>query len=118
MVNKCCQSNRLAKSNWFSRIFTVMYCKGYLYGISLLELSIRQYLPLCLSQVYVDIPGGLNLSLSLPLVIGTIPLHAFPNRTSSISSYCSSISWPERPEGTTYYCVWSVCTVCLCVLPC
>ncbi|MEQ2190946.1 Arrestin domain-containing protein 3 [Xenoophorus captivus] len=54
-------------------------------------------------MVYVDIPGGLNLSLSLPLVIGTIPLHACATRTSSISSNCSSVSWmglSERPEGT------------------
>lgn len=53
-------------------------------------------------QVYVDVPGGLNLSLSLPLVIGTIPLHACATRTSSISSNCSSLSWlglQERPEG-------------------
>ncbi|XP_056288957.1 arrestin domain-containing protein 3-like isoform X3 [Pseudoliparis swirei] len=45
--------------------------------------------------VYVDVPGGLNLSLSLPLVIGTIPLHA-----------CSALSWlglPERPEAPPSY---------------
>lgn len=56
---------------------------------------------LCL-QVYVDVPGGLNLSLSLPLVIGTIPLHTCATRTSSISSNCSTLSWlglQERPEG-------------------
>lgn len=50
----------------------------------------------------MDVPGGLNLSLSLPLVIGTIPLHACATRTSSISSNCSSLSWlglQERPEG-------------------
>lgn len=56
-------------------------------------------------QVYVDVPGGLNLSLSLPLVIGTIPLHACASRTSSISSNSSNsstMSWlglQERPEG-------------------
>lgn len=52
-------------------------------------------------QVYVDIPGAINLSLNLPLVIGTIPLHPFGSRTSSVSSQCS-MSWlglPERPEG-------------------
>lgn len=57
-------------------------------------------------MVYVDIPGGLNLSLSLPLVIGTIPLHACATRTSSISSNCSSGSWmglPERPEAPPSY---------------
>lgn len=55
------------------------------------------------AQVYVDIPGAINLSLNLPLVIGTIPLHPFGSRTSSVSSQCS-MSWlgmglPERPEG-------------------
>uniref|UniRef100_A0A1A8MH78 Arrestin domain-containing protein 3 n=1 Tax=Nothobranchius pienaari TaxID=704102 RepID=A0A1A8MH78_9TELE len=57
-------------------------------------------------MVYVDIPGGLNLSLSLPLVIGTIPLHACSTRTSSISSNCSSVSWlglSERPEAPPSY---------------
>lgn len=56
--------------------------------------------------VYVDVPGGLNLSLSLPLVIGTIPLHACATRTSSISSNCSTLSWlglPERPEAPPSY---------------
>ncbi|XP_062340167.1 arrestin domain-containing protein 3b [Osmerus eperlanus] len=56
--------------------------------------------------VYVDVPGGLNLSLSLPLVIGTIPLHGFSSRTSSISSQCSDSSWlglPERPEAPPSY---------------
>lgn len=64
-------------------------------------------------QVYVDIPGGLNLSLSLPLVIGTIPLHACTTRTSSISSNCSTLSWlglPERPEG--------MCCKCRCLHAC
>lgn len=47
----------------------------------------------------------MNLSLNLPLVIGTIPLHPFGSRTSSVSSQCSmTMSWlglalPERPEG-------------------
>lgn len=55
-----------------------------------------------LPQVYVDVPGGLNLSVSLPLVIGTIPLNTCASRTSSISSNCSTLSWlglQERPEG-------------------
>jgi hypothetical protein len=53
----------------------------------------------------VDIPGAMDLLLSLPLVIGTIPLHPFGSRTSSVSSQCSmSMNWlalalPERPEG-------------------
>uniref|UniRef100_A0A3Q3BJG4 Arrestin domain-containing protein 3 n=1 Tax=Kryptolebias marmoratus TaxID=37003 RepID=A0A3Q3BJG4_KRYMA len=57
-------------------------------------------------RVYVDIPGGLNLSLTLPLVIGTIPLHACSTRTFSFSSNCSSVSWlglPERPEAPPSY---------------
>ncbi|KAM9734919.1 arrestin domain-containing protein 3-like [Menidia menidia] len=54
--------------------------------------------------VYVDVPGGLNLSLTLPLVIGTIPLHACASRTSSISS-SGSAGWllPERPEAPPSY---------------
>lgn len=60
-------------------------------------------------QVYVDIPGAMNLYLNLPLVIGTIPLHPFGSRTSSVSSQCSmTMSWlgmalPERPEGKELY---------------
>ncbi|XP_068608933.1 arrestin domain-containing protein 3-like [Brachionichthys hirsutus] len=56
--------------------------------------------------VYVDVPGGLNLSLSLPLVIGTIPLHACTSRTSSISSNCSTLNWlglQETPEAPPNY---------------
>ncbi|XP_068191595.1 arrestin domain-containing protein 3-like isoform X3 [Antennarius striatus] len=56
--------------------------------------------------VYVDVPGGLNLSLSLPLVIGTIPLHACTSRTSSISSNCSTLNWlglQETPEAPPSY---------------
>nr|XP_046243037.1 arrestin domain-containing protein 3a isoform X1 [Scatophagus argus] len=58
-------------------------------------------------MVYVDIPGAINLSLNLPLVIGTIPLHPFGSRTSSVSSQCS-MSWlglglPERPEAPPSY---------------
>ncbi|XP_028828576.1 arrestin domain-containing protein 3b isoform X2 [Denticeps clupeoides] len=60
-------------------------------------------------MVYVDIPRAINLSLSLPLVIGTIPLHPFGSRTSSISSQCSmTMNWlgitlPERPEAPPSY---------------
>ncbi|XP_037548395.1 arrestin domain-containing protein 3-like [Nematolebias whitei] len=56
--------------------------------------------------VYIDVPGGLNLSLSLPLVIGTIPLHTSSPRSFSISSNCSPVSWlglPERPEAPPSY---------------
>uniref|UniRef100_A0A672K2M2 Arrestin domain-containing protein 3 n=2 Tax=Sinocyclocheilus grahami TaxID=75366 RepID=A0A672K2M2_SINGR len=58
-------------------------------------------------MVYVDIPGAMNLSLNLPLVVGTIPLHPFGSRTSSVSSQCSmTMSWlglPERPEAPPAY---------------
>ncbi|XP_048839066.1 arrestin domain-containing protein 3a isoform X2 [Brienomyrus brachyistius] len=58
-------------------------------------------------MMYVDIPGAINLSLNLPLVIGTIPLHPFGSRTSSVSSQCS-MTWlgmalPERPEAPPSY---------------
>ncbi|XP_051876183.1 arrestin domain-containing protein 3-like isoform X2 [Pristis pectinata] len=59
--------------------------------------------------VYVDIPGAMNLTLNLPLVIGTIPLHPFGSRTSSVSSQCSmnlnwlSLALPERPEAPPSY---------------
>ncbi|KAK7120924.1 hypothetical protein R3I94_020794 [Phoxinus phoxinus] len=56
-------------------------------------------------MVYVDIPRAVNLTLNLPLVIGTIPLHSFGSRTSSVSSQCS-MSWlglPERPEAPPSY---------------
>ncbi|KAI7793458.1 arrestin domain-containing protein 3b [Triplophysa rosa] len=55
--------------------------------------------------VYVDIPRAVNLTLNLPLVIGTIPLHPFGSRTSSVSSQCS-MGWlglPERPEAPPSY---------------
>ncbi|KAM9546362.1 arrestin domain-containing protein 3-like isoform 2-T4 [Salvelinus alpinus] len=60
-------------------------------------------------MVYVDIPGAMNLSLNLPLIIGTIPLHPVGSRTSSVSSQCSmTMSWlgmalPERPEAPPSY---------------
>ncbi|XP_043926022.1 arrestin domain-containing protein 3-like isoform X2 [Protopterus annectens] len=62
-----------------------------------------------LLMVYVDIPGAMNLFLNLPLVIGTIPLHQFGSRTSSVSSQCSmNVNWlslalPERPEAPPSY---------------
>ncbi|NXF91891.1 ARRD3 protein, partial [Eubucco bourcierii] len=60
-------------------------------------------------MVYVDIPGAMDLFLNLPLVIGTIPLHPFGSRTSSVSSQCSmNMNWlgltlPERPEAPPSY---------------
>ena len=63
-------------------------------------------LPCCLlsPQVCVDIPGTSKLLLELPLVIGTIPLHPFGSRTSSVSSqYSVNLEWlstiPEQLEG-------------------
>lgn len=59
-----------------------------------------------LSQVCVDVPGTSKLSLELPLVMGTIPLHPFGSRTSSVSSqYSANMEWlrmaiPEQPERT------------------
>lgn len=59
----------------------------------------------CVSwQVCVDIPGTSKLLLELPLVIGTIPLHPFGSRTSSVSSqYSVNLDWlstiPEQLEG-------------------
>lgn len=56
-------------------------------------------------QVCVDIPGTSKLLLELPLVIGTIPLHPFGSRSSSVGSHASFLlDWglgalPERPEG-------------------
>lgn len=52
----------------------------------------------------MDIPGTSKLLLELPLVIGTIPLHPFGSRTSSVSSqYSVNLDWlssiPEQPEG-------------------
>lgn len=56
-------------------------------------------------QVCVDIPGSSKLLLELPLVIGTVPLHPFGSRSSSVGSHTSFLlDWglgtlPERPEG-------------------
>lgn len=52
----------------------------------------------------MDVPGTSKLCLELPLVIGTIPLHPFGSRTSSVSSqYSVNLEWlrmaiPEQPE--------------------
>lgn len=60
---------------------------------------------LCSLQVCVDIPGTSKLLLELPLVIGTVPLHPFGSRSSSVGSHTSFLlDWglaalPERPEG-------------------
>uniref|UniRef100_A0A8C7EES9 Arrestin domain containing 2 n=1 Tax=Nothoprocta perdicaria TaxID=30464 RepID=A0A8C7EES9_NOTPE len=59
-------------------------------------------------KVCVDIPGSSKLILELPLVIGTIPLHPFGSRTSSVSSQGSvHMEWlssiPERPEAPPEY---------------
>ncbi|NP_001085332.1 arrestin domain containing 2 L homeolog [Xenopus laevis] len=60
-------------------------------------------------KVYVEIPGSSNLVLELPLVIGTIPLHPFGSRTSSVGSqYSVNLEWlrmtvPEQPEPPPDY---------------
>ncbi|KAM6921908.1 arrestin domain-containing protein 2 [Xenentodon cancila] len=61
-------------------------------------------------KVCVDVPGTSKLCLELPLVIGTIPLHPFGSRTSSVSSqYSVNLDWmrmaiPEQPEPPPDYC--------------
>ncbi|KAG7277797.1 hypothetical protein CRUP_026098, partial [Coryphaenoides rupestris] len=50
-------------------------------------------------MVYVDVPGGLNLNLSLPLVIGTIPLHACSSRTSTPPDYSDLAVSEEHRQG-------------------
>ncbi|TRY88122.1 hypothetical protein DNTS_031502 [Danionella cerebrum] len=60
-------------------------------------------------RVCVDVPGTSKLSLELPLVMGTIPLHPFGSRTSSVSSqYSVNMEWlrmtiPEQPEPPPDY---------------
>ncbi|XP_069818619.1 arrestin domain-containing protein 2 isoform X1 [Dendropsophus ebraccatus] len=60
-------------------------------------------------KVCVEIPGSSKLLLELPLVIGTIPLHPFGSRTSSIGSqYSVNLDWrymaaPEQPEPPPEY---------------
>ncbi|XP_069332318.1 arrestin domain-containing protein 2 isoform X2 [Eulemur rufifrons] len=60
-------------------------------------------------KVCVDIPGTSKLLLELPLVIGTIPLHPFGSRSSSVGSHASFLlDWglgalPEQPEAPPEY---------------
>ncbi|CAB1314152.1 unnamed protein product [Coregonus sp. 'balchen'] len=60
-------------------------------------------------KVCVDVPGTSKLCLELPLVMGTIPLHPFGSRTSSVSSqYSVNLEWlrmaiPEQPEPPPDY---------------
>ncbi|XP_035503421.1 arrestin domain-containing protein 2 isoform X1 [Scophthalmus maximus] len=60
-------------------------------------------------KVCVDVPGTSKMCLELPLVIGTIPLHPFGSRTSSVSSqYSVNLEWlrmaiPEQPEPPPDY---------------
>lgn len=60
-------------------------------------------------KVCVDIPGSSKLLLELPLVIGTIPLHPFGSRSSSVGSHASFLmDWglgflPEQPEAPPEY---------------
>ncbi|KAJ3599497.1 hypothetical protein NHX12_033457 [Muraenolepis orangiensis] len=60
-------------------------------------------------KVCVGVPGTSKLCLDLPLVMGTIPLHPFGSRTSSVSSqYSVHLEWlrmaiPEQPEPPPDY---------------
>ncbi|KAM6962647.1 arrestin domain-containing protein 2 [Aplochiton taeniatus] len=60
-------------------------------------------------RVCVDVPGTSKLCLELPLVMGTIPLHPFGSRTSSVGSqYSVHMEWlrmavPEQPEPPPDY---------------
>ncbi|XP_062411633.1 arrestin domain-containing protein 2 isoform X2 [Sardina pilchardus] len=60
-------------------------------------------------KVCVDVPGTSKLFLELPLVMGTIPLHPFGSRTSSVSSqYSANLEWirmaiAEQPEPPPEY---------------
>ncbi|KAM6166989.1 arrestin domain-containing protein 2 isoform 3-T3 [Erethizon dorsatum] len=60
-------------------------------------------------RVCVDIPGSSKLLLELPLVIGTVPLHPFGSRSSSVGSHAGFLlDWglgtlPERPEAPPEY---------------
>ncbi|KAM6218438.1 arrestin domain-containing protein 2 [Rhynchocyon petersi] len=60
-------------------------------------------------KVCVDIPGTSKLLLELPLVIGTIPLHPFGSRSSSVGSRAGFLlDWglgalPEQPEAPPEY---------------
>ncbi|KAL4604889.1 arrestin domain-containing protein 2 [Arapaima gigas] len=62
-----------------------------------------------LLKVSVSVPGTSKLSLELPLVMGTIPLHPFGSRTSSVSSqYGVNLEWlrmtvSEQPEPPPDY---------------
>ncbi|KAG8454533.1 hypothetical protein GDO86_000958 [Hymenochirus boettgeri] len=76
-------------------------------GPSIMECRIIR-VEYCL-KVCVEIPGSSKLLLELPLVIGTIPLHPFGSRTSSIGSdYSVNLDWlqmtsPEQPEPPPDY---------------
>ncbi|KAK2117124.1 Arrestin domain-containing protein 2 [Saguinus oedipus] len=60
-------------------------------------------------KVCVDILGTSKLLLELPLMIGTIPLHPFGSRSSSVGSHASFLldlglgALPERPEAPPEY---------------
>ncbi|XP_012678650.1 arrestin domain-containing protein 2 isoform X1 [Clupea harengus] len=60
-------------------------------------------------KVCVEVPGTSKLCLELPLVMGTIPLHPFGSRTSSVSSqYSVNLEWlrmaiSEQPEPPPDY---------------
>lgn len=82
---------------------------GYNTGVAYASFLMLNVSPHLIHQVCVDIPGTSKLSLELPLVMGTIPLHPFGSRTSSVSSqYSLNLDWlrmaiPEQREGECFH---------------
>lgn len=82
---------------------------GYNMGVAYASFLMLNISPRFIHQVCVDIPGTSKLSLELPLVMGTIPLHPFGSRTSSVSSqYSLNLDWlrmaiPEQREGECFH---------------
>ncbi len=88
----------------FQMLFSLFLCMLLLFlNLHFAQMSLKVLL-LSSRQVCVDVPGTSKLCLELPLVIGTIPLHPFGSRTSSVSSqYSVNLEWlrmaiPEQPE--------------------
>ncbi|XP_010604827.1 arrestin domain-containing protein 2 [Fukomys damarensis] len=70
---------------------------------------VRPRAALVQTQVCVDIPGSSKLLLELPLVIGTVPLHLFGSRSSSVGSHSDFLlDWglgalTQQPEAPPEY---------------
>lgn len=98
-------------------LFPVFVCRIHLSAVLDLPSSptYPELIVVLYHQVCVDVPGTSKLFLELPLVIGTIPLHPFGSRTSSVSSqYSVNLEWlrlaiPEQPERKFHslYCKYS-----------